>query len=281
MDVQMPVLDGHAASLRIRTELGLTALPILALTAAALDRERPKAVAAGMNDFITKPFDPEELVQSLLLYAKRRNHPIERPVRGVADRQPVAPAWPAIAGIDSAVAHGMFGDDLHLFRSLLKRFLDDFSDIAALQAAAAPATNAGRLHKLKGGAGLLGAGTIQRLAGEAEAAWAAGESAHAEPLTGRIATLLEQLRLDATTAFGGEWTDAEPPPSESGLERQSLTDLAFLLRQRNLSALTYFRSISPQLRQQLGTGSFAQLCEQVESLRFDEAADALDAVASH
>jgi light-regulated signal transduction histidine kinase (bacteriophytochrome)/CheY-like chemotaxis protein len=281
MDVQMPVLDGHAASLRIRTELGLSALPILALTAAALDRERPKAVAAGMNDFITKPFDPDELVQSLRRYAKRRNRPIARSIRVVADGQPAAAPWPAISGIDSAVAHGMFGDDLPLFRTLLKRFLDDFSDIAARQAEATPATNAGRLHKLKGGAGLLGAATIHRLAGEAEAAWAAGESARAEPLTGHLVTLLEKLRMDATTAFGGEWTDAEPPPPESRLERQSLTDLTFLLRQRNLSALAYFRSISPQLRQQLGTGSFAQLCEQVESLRFDEAADALDAVASH
>jgi light-regulated signal transduction histidine kinase (bacteriophytochrome)/ActR/RegA family two-component response regulator len=281
MDVQMPVLDGHAATLRIRTELGLTDLPILALTAAALDRERPKAAAAGMNDFITKPFDPEALVQSLRRFAKRGDHPIASAPPAVPDRRRPAATWPAISGIDSAVAHGMFGDDIHLFRTLLRRFLDDFSDIAEGAEAAAAPVRAARLHKLRGGAGLLGAGAIHRLAGEAEAAWTAGESALAEPLSAKIATLLKQLRQDAAAASGGEWTEAAAPPPDSALEPQSVTDLACLLRQQNLSALAHFRSISPQLRRLLGTGSFASLSEQIESLRFTEAADALDAVAPH
>src|SRR6202008_3155508 len=62
MDVQMPVLDGLAATRRIRTELGLHKLPILALTAGALLSERQRALDAGMNGFVSKPFDPAGLV---------------------------------------------------------------------------------------------------------------------------------------------------------------------------------------------------------------------------
>jgi PAS domain S-box-containing protein len=65
MDIQMPVMDGYEATRRIRADLGLTALPILALTAGALSEERRKAEAAGMNEFLTKPLDPLVLVRTL------------------------------------------------------------------------------------------------------------------------------------------------------------------------------------------------------------------------
>ena len=57
MDVQMPLLDGHAATRLIRSELGLVDLPIIALTAGALSSERDRAAAAGTDDFLLKPFE--------------------------------------------------------------------------------------------------------------------------------------------------------------------------------------------------------------------------------
>ena len=71
MDVQMPVLDGHDATRRIRRELGLTDLPIIALTAGALSSERQRAADAGMDYFILKPFSAEALVRSILRHVKR------------------------------------------------------------------------------------------------------------------------------------------------------------------------------------------------------------------
>ncbi len=61
MDVQMPDMDGNEAARRIRTELQLT-LPIIALTAGALVSERERSLQAGMNDFLTKPFEPVALI---------------------------------------------------------------------------------------------------------------------------------------------------------------------------------------------------------------------------
>src|SRR5690606_11950387 len=65
LDVQMPVMDGYEAARRIRDDLQLSDLPVLALTAGALSEERRKAEAAGMDEFLTKPLDPVVLVRTL------------------------------------------------------------------------------------------------------------------------------------------------------------------------------------------------------------------------
>ncbi len=71
MDVQMPVMSGHEATRALRqTEAGRQ-LPIIALTAAALVTERQEAMEAGMNDFLTKPINAEQLRLSLLRWATR------------------------------------------------------------------------------------------------------------------------------------------------------------------------------------------------------------------
>ena len=66
MDVQMPVMSGHEATRALRALPQGRTLPIIALTAAALVSERDEALAAGMNDFLTKPIDAERLLASLL-----------------------------------------------------------------------------------------------------------------------------------------------------------------------------------------------------------------------
>jgi PAS domain S-box-containing protein len=68
MDVQMPVMSGHEATRMLRAReaaQGAKALPIIALTAAALVSERDEALRAGMNDFLTKPVDAEKLFSTL------------------------------------------------------------------------------------------------------------------------------------------------------------------------------------------------------------------------
>jgi signal transduction histidine kinase/CheY-like chemotaxis protein/integral membrane sensor domain MASE1 len=65
MDVQMPEMDGFEATGLIRSELKLT-LPVLAMTAGVMASEREQCIASGMNDFIAKPIDVEEMLRTIL-----------------------------------------------------------------------------------------------------------------------------------------------------------------------------------------------------------------------
>ena len=72
MDVQMPGMSGHEATLALRRLPGGRQVPVIALTAAALVSEREQALASGMDDFLTKPIEAERLQAALLRWGRGR-----------------------------------------------------------------------------------------------------------------------------------------------------------------------------------------------------------------
>jgi PAS domain S-box-containing protein len=212
MDVQMPIMDGYEATRRIRADLGLLDLPIIALTAGALLSERQRATAVGMDDFIIKPFDAATLISTVMHHTVGARAPA-----GEAQSEPQPEnewvAWPEIDGIDMQEARNSSFDDPALFRSLLQGFLRDFSDIAVPSSGSVPpglAEQASRLHKLRGGAGILGAKALQLLAAEAEAACMAGDADRARERSTELVTHLDALRSSAARAFEGAWPGERP-----------------------------------------------------------------------
>jgi len=73
MDLEMPIVDGWEATQRLKQDEGTRPIPVIALTAHAMAGAREKALAAGCDDFDTKPIDFDRLVQKIesLLAAKR------------------------------------------------------------------------------------------------------------------------------------------------------------------------------------------------------------------
>ena len=61
LDIQLPVFDGYEVLKRVRSDLGMVNLPVIALTAYAMQQDREKALAAGFDDYITKPIDAASL----------------------------------------------------------------------------------------------------------------------------------------------------------------------------------------------------------------------------
>ncbi|MFY9655374.1 MAG: PAS domain S-box protein [Methylocystis sp.] len=156
MDIQMPVMDGLAATRAIREQLGLVDLPVIALTAGVLTEQRRQALEAGANDFLAKPVDLGELVAALLRSVGSRF--------GAPD--PLAPATLAnsterTVTIDREQALRLLGDDQELFVKLLQSFLKDFGEAAQevrRSLDSGDRSNAAHLlHTLRGAAGYIGA----------------------------------------------------------------------------------------------------------------------------
>jgi signal transduction histidine kinase/CheY-like chemotaxis protein len=72
MDIQMPIMDGVAAAIAIRSELRSN-VPIIALTANALESEKEKCWQAGMNEYITKPYNPEFLREKIIFLTENNS----------------------------------------------------------------------------------------------------------------------------------------------------------------------------------------------------------------
>ena len=77
MDVQMPEMDGLEATRLIRARVDATQLPIIAMTAHAMEQERQLCLDAGMNDHLTKPIDPKAVTNTLGHWIRpaRPSHP--------------------------------------------------------------------------------------------------------------------------------------------------------------------------------------------------------------
>jgi CheY-like chemotaxis protein/HPt (histidine-containing phosphotransfer) domain-containing protein len=166
MDIQMPEVGGFEATAQIRNGEKTTGkhIPIIAMTAHAMTGDREKCLAAGMDDYMSKPIDARELAKTLEKYL--------RPTDASPD-QPAEPAQPAqtkdeIAFLDTAELLDRFGGDADLMREAAEMFIEtspdllerirkaiDNGDHAALELAA---------HSYKGALAVFTSGSAKALA---------------------------------------------------------------------------------------------------------------------
>ncbi|MFM2404940.1 MAG: hypothetical protein RL223_2820 [Pseudomonadota bacterium] len=241
MDVQMPVMDGNTATRHLRSDPRWARLPVVALSAGALQGERQRALDAGMTDYLTKPLDGERLVRTLRRHvqprvagARLRRTPPATSGAGTGSSRPHGPHWPSLPGVDMEQAQLRLGDDRALFLRLLRHLVHEHHPLplpAAVRRAddgppGPPATDwdswGARLHKLRGSAGMLACHALHDAAQQAEQACTQVRTAPREADTGaatalawatlhRLAGTLGELQ-QALQACSGETADDGLPP---------------------------------------------------------------------
>ena len=283
MDLQMPEMDGLEATRRIRDELGLLDLPIIALTAGALAEERQQALEAGMNGFLTKPLDPERLVRMVRECVNKARDQVDtaphaRPAPVLSERD-----WPGIPGLDIALARQRLGGDLDLWLKSLTRLQDEYEDLA-VRGRDVPApgidrqTLLARLHKLRGAAGTLGATELTQLAQALETGLT--NDLPAPQLDARLAALqnaLEALRRHSAPvlqaarealAIQGAAAPADAAPPD-------MAHLLGLLQRQDLDALAWWKTHAASVRLHRGTELVERVGHCLDELDFARATAAL------
>src|SRR5450830_855259 len=248
MDLQMPVLNGYEATQAIRA-LGLSELPIIAMTANAMDDDRLRAISSGMNAHVAKPIDVDELIQTLTRLV---------PMPGAADKPtPVSSDHLAmevpdsVPGIDLDAALRRFGGDYGAFLALLKRFENSQGDAVEETRrllAQGQEEQAGQLlHRLCGVAANLGASTVADLSARAGKAVKAGQGQAADSLLAKLeqamAVVIEGTR---TLPLPLSHTAAASSPVDL---LAGLAELLDLILNNNLKALAQFHLLRPALEQ--------------------------------
>jgi len=278
MDVQMPGMDGYEATRTIRDQLGLSRLPVIALTADARSSERTRSQLAGMSDFVSKPFE----VDALLACLRRQIFPEGGPPSsGRSESRGPPPSasssWPQVEGIDSDEAQANFDRDANLFRTLLALFLRDSAQLAVPLDLRDPSTlpvGLALAHKLRGGASQLGARTLAKLAADCEEACRAGDGSRASLVMTEISAEFSRLR-QAAHELSGVAAPLAPGAGAEALAGGELARVVTLLRQQDLSALAQIQAAAPGLRSLLGEGS-PSFFGCIEQLRFQDAVRILE-----
>ncbi|HEY8037412.1 MAG TPA: response regulator [Methylobacter sp.] len=131
MDLQMPIMDGYEATRIIRSESQFDDLPIIAMTAHAMNDVRESCLYVGMNGFVTKPIDVDELLASLISFIKPelRKAPDSYLAKATEPKEALLPKF--LPGIDMQQGLKNVVGNMQLLRDLLLKFHETFSDAEA------------------------------------------------------------------------------------------------------------------------------------------------------
>ncbi len=284
MDCHMPVMDGYTATEAIRRLPGTGQLPIIAMTANALARDRERCLAIGMNDHIPKPIDITVLHDTLARWlgqqaSTSRNPPLENENSRIA-----SPAGDSC--IEMAAALSRLGGNRVLYNRLLGRFCDNQADAANQLLADQASGNIDamllRAHTLRGLAGNIGAHALAGQAGELEGQLKRGVAVGHPDIDARLKTLAEHLAAVIVQAreIHTQTSSAAPSPVDE-LAADALSNLHRLLDNDDAAAVQSFDDIAIRLKQLFDPVLVDQLARQINQYAFEDAKETLHQMTSH
>lgn len=249
MDMQMPVMDGLTATREIRKIDQFKDLPVLAMTANAMDQDKEKCAEAGMNDHVAKPIDPDELFNALLKWIKPKAKVVAMPPHAKHEMQSAdAPIdLDRIAGLDTKLGLKRVMGKMPLYINMLKKYVETgpaaLEDLKKAIAANDHDTAERIAHTFKGINGNIGASTLQDMSGNIE------KLVKNPSNTDKLLKDLEQFSLMQTNmvdalalALSLDFTKAESSAPESvkqPMDEKILLSFIALMKDDDTGALPY------------------------------------------
>jgi signal transduction histidine kinase/CheY-like chemotaxis protein/HAMP domain-containing protein len=285
MDMQMPVMDGVTATKAIRSNRRFQSLPIVGMTANAMDRDRQTCLEAGMNDYLTKPIDPDKLFDALLRWIAPRVSPAAAAQSPISTRPlyPVAgPDPPVLSGIDTAAALKRTGGNLQRYESLLRRFAESqakvVDDIRAAMDAKDDSTARRLAHSLKGAAANLGLSALAEVAARAESALESNQDIPLalEALSHSLDSSVDTIRSALPQEAGRSAVAIKDP----AMAAQPLAQLKKLLENDDGDAADFILDARPSLCEVLTAAEIDALIEHVGNFAYSNALQSLSAIAT-
>lgn len=282
MDIQMPVLDGYEVTRRIRAMEGMDALPIIALTAHAMKDDRDRCIAAGMNDHLAKPIDPQCLLDMLIKWIP----PATRPVTARVLPKGQAPLS-ACSGTDKegplfTAALQRVGGNRVLYRKLLARFRRDYHNLGERRPSELNIDQQLLLvHSLRGAAATLGAEKLAEQAHHLEKRLQQG----VHPTRQSWDALIPSIRA-AIAAMDASSPLLNQPAQDTATSREPNAALIgelcgrlhHLLAQGDLEALPLCHSLSHQLQNTRCAHRAVVIDQHAAEFAFDAALSELGAL---
>jgi CheY-like chemotaxis protein len=294
MDLQMPEMDGYAATTIIRSYPEWQDLPIIAMTAHAMKEERQRCLDTGMNDHIAKPINPDIFFDTLARWSGHRlprNRPAAPQQNEVKPKPAVVEASAVelqIPGVDVTTALRRCGQNLDLYLRLLQLFVET--------AAATPEKIRKHLqngdrgaaereaHTMRGAAGNIGALALAAVATELELAIekSTEDAAILQRFDDASQELMQELSNALKQASGQTvqgnvaTTDTHDAPGIKDEAGQALIErLSNFLNDSDSEALDYFQVHRTAFRTLFGTRA-DKIEQTVKAFEFEAALQMLD-----